>query len=59
MPQVLSAKKNLFDSANHDLAMHVPILVKFLHAMTKGGVKSPSNVVSELLTHILDVCQAP
>ena len=63
MQQVLSAKNNLFDSANHaDLAMlqqYVPILVKFLHATTKGGVESPSNAVSELLTHILDVCQAP
>ena len=63
MQQVLSAKKNLFNSANHaDLAMlqqYVPILVKFLHATTKGGVESPSDVVSELLTHILDVCQEP
>ena len=63
MQQVLSAKNNLLDSANHaDLAMlqqYVPILGKFLHAMTKGGVESSSNVVSELLTHILDVCQAP
>ena len=63
MQQVLSAKENIFDSANHaDLAMlqqYVPILVKFLHATTKGGVESPSNVVCELVTHILDVCQAP
>ena len=27
--------------------------------MTKGGVESPSDVVSELLTYILDVCRAP
>ena len=41
------------------LQQYVPILVKFLHATTKGGVESLSDVVSELLTHILDVCQAP
>ena len=27
--------------------------------MTKDGVESPSDVVSELLTYILDVCRAP
>ena len=55
----LSAKINIFDSASHaDLAMlqqYVPILVKFLHAATKGGVEIPSDIVSELVTHSLDV----
>ena len=59
----LSAKINIFDSASHaDLAMlqqYVPILVKFLHAATKGGVEIPSDIVSELVTHSLDVCRAP
>ena len=41
------------------LQQYVPIVVKFLHVTTKGGVGSPSNVVSELLTHIVDVCWAP
>lgn len=41
------------------IASYVPILLKFLHAMTEGGVECPSGVVSGLLTHILDVCQAP
>lgn len=41
------------------IASYVPILLKFLHAMTEGGVECPSGVVSGLLTHILDVCRAP
>ena len=63
MHQFLSAQINIFDSASHaDLAMLqecVPILAKFLHATTKGGVEIPSDIVSELVTHILDVCWAP
>ena len=63
MQQFLSAQINIFDSASHaDLATlqeYVPILVKFLHATTNGGIKSPSDIVSELVTHILDVCRAP
>ena len=63
MQQFLSAQINIFDSASHaDLATlqeYVPILVKFLHATTNGGIKSPSDIVGELVTHILDVCRAP
>lgn len=62
MQQVLSAKKNIFNLANRtDLAMlqqYAPIFVKFLHATTKGGVESPFDAVSELLTHNLDVYPA-
>ena len=62
MQQVLSAK-NIFDSANRTdlviLQQYAPIFVKFLHATTKGGVESPFDVVSELLTHNLDVYPAP
>ena len=55
--------KNTHYAANHtDLAMlqqYALISVKFLHATTKGGVESSFDVVSELLTHNLDVYPAP
>ena len=63
LQQDSSSKKNIFNLMNHgDLAIlqeYVPILIKFLHAATDSGVKRPSDVVCQILTHILDVCQAP
>jgi len=60
--QHVSSSKNIFDSVNHgDLAIlkeYIPILIKFLHAVTDSGMKRPSDVVCEILAHILDVCQA-
>jgi len=62
MQQFLSAKIKifLFDSANHaDLAMlqqYVPILVKFLHATTKGGVGSPSCRYCQWAAHTSWMC---
>lgn len=37
---------------------HIPILVKFLHIATKGGLERLSSIISDQLTRIMEVCQA-
>ena len=63
LQRVLSGDEDIFDSTNHadlsTLQAHVPILVQFLEAATRGGQDKLSDVVCALISQILDVCRAP
>ena len=63
LQRVLSGDEDIFDSTNHadlsTLQAHVPILVQFLEAATRGGQEKITDVVCALISHILDVCRTP
>ena len=62
LQRVLSGDEDIFDSTNHadlsTLQAHVPIVVQFLEAATRGGQEKLTDVCA-LISHILDVCRAP